>query len=314
MLTNSIGKCLVQAQRSMKDATLAITYQNIYNVTHNRRSGISPYVKSDTVDNQLTVIRIDDKQTNTTMAAIWNFAIHGVCFDADNMKAHGDIMGTTNELVENQMKGTISMFFNSDAGDVTPAHGMCTASNISIADFKGSHILSDYIINGVKQGQVTSDIVLAVANHISDFGLTNLNLTLERVANCTHGGPLDVCTWCSAKFLNCDLNLHLGSNWVENKPRFNAIRLTVSGQDHMIVTVPGEALTALGAQIKSNADSLGFPKSSIFGYANNHLGYFAPANEYEIGGYESLLSFWGEDTAEKVRIGALTVMSSLKRK
>jgi hypothetical protein len=105
----------------------------------------------------------------------------------------------------------------------------------------------------------------------------------------------------------------LGANWVENKPRFNAVRMTVAGQDHMIVTVPGEALTELGKQIKSNADDLGFAKTSIFGYSNNHLGYFATANEYEVGGYESVLSFWGEGTAELVRQGALNAMSKLKR-
>ena len=28
------------------------------------------------------------------------------------------------------------------------------------------------------------------------FGETNLNLTLSRVANCTHGGPIDICSIC----------------------------------------------------------------------------------------------------------------------
>jgi hypothetical protein len=310
-LATNIGKCLVQAQQAMKPAKLDITYLDVGNVTHNRRAHISPYVKSDTVDRQFTVIKIADAATGDVMAAIWNFAIHGICFGEDNLYAHGDIMGQANTFVEEAMKGTISMFFNSDAGDVTPAGGMCNYD--TLPNFKGSYIIADLIMGAIKNmNNLTDDVNVFVAHHNTDFGPTNLNLTLARVANCTQGGILDVCSWCSAKFLNCDLNLHLGSNWVENKPRFNAIRLNIAGQDHVIVTVPGEALTELGYQIKNNAHEIGFPKISIFGYANSHLGYFAPADEYEIGGYESVMSFWGEGTAELVRQGALEAMSKLK--
>jgi len=50
----------------------------------------------------------------------------------------------------------------------------------------------------------------------------------------------------------------------------------------------------------------------LFGYTNNYLGYFATANEYIYGGYESLLSFWGIDTAEIVRSGVMAVVSQVK--
>lgn len=35
--------------------------------------------------------------------------------------------------------------------------------------------------------------------------------------------------------------------------------------------------------------------------SNSHMGYFATPNEYELGGYEGLLTFWGIDTAETLR-------------
>jgi len=41
------------------------------------------------------------------------------------------------------------------------------------------------------------------------------------------------------------------------------------------------------------------------------MGYFATPNEYDIGGYESQLTFWGIGTAEKVRQGCYSVTSPL---
>lgn len=31
------------------------------------------------------------------------------------------------------------------------------------------------------------------------------------------------------------------------------------------------------------------------------MGYFATLREYDVGGYESLLTFWGPGTAERIR-------------
>ena len=42
------------------------------------------------------------------------------------------------------------------------------------------------------------------------------------------------------------------------------------------------------------------------------MGYFATANEYEVGGYESLLTMWGEGTAEKVRQSCKRVAEQVK--
>lgn len=41
------------------------------------------------------------------------------------------------------------------------------------------------------------------------------------------------------------------------------------------------------------------------------MGYFAPPDEYDIGGYESQLTFWGIDTAVKVRYGVRGALNGL---
>lgn len=59
-------------------AKIAIGLGNLTTVTDNRRASISPYVKHDTIDPNLGVLRVDDATDNSTIATLWNFAIHGV--------------------------------------------------------------------------------------------------------------------------------------------------------------------------------------------------------------------------------------------
>ena len=52
------------------------------------------------------------------------------------------------------------------------------------------------------------------------------------------------CTLC--EFLHCDLNTHLGPSWIEQDPRFTAVRMTFpqnsTTKSTVFVTLPGEPL------------------------------------------------------------------------
>lgn len=89
-------------------------------------------------------------------------------------------------------------------------------------------------------------LLVGLTRRIS-VGKTNMNITLARIADCTSGGPLDVCTLCKA--INCDANLHLGDGWVENKPKFTAVAFTANGKTAVGPTIPGEALLELGNEV-----------------------------------------------------------------
>jgi len=65
--------------------------------------------------------------------------------------------------------------------------------------------------------------------------------------------------------------------------------------------MPGEPLLELGWMVRNDTLKLGFQETFLLGYSQNHMGYFATPNEYDIGGYESQLTFWGIDTALKIR-------------
>jgi len=111
--------------------------------------------------------------------------------------------------------------------------------------------------------------------------------------------------------LRCDANVHLGSAWLENLPRFTGVKLSYQNKNVVMVTMPGEALLELGWQIRNDTLNLGYDQTFLLGYSNNHMGYFATPNEYDIGGYESQLTFWGINTSNHIRQGCYGATSKL---
>jgi len=300
-----MANALVQAQNSMVPSKMGIGKGYLTGVTRNRRAGISPYVSYGTIDPHLGVIRVDKAADGSPLATVWNFAMHGTCFGPSNMKFSGDIMGYTSDVIEQTIGGT-ALFINADAGDIDPTPQAC----VGVPKCAGSSIIAAAVIKERASLVTSDDVKVKVASQIVPFGMTSLNFTLQRFENCTSGGPLDICTIC--EILRCDLNLHLDEAWLEQSPRFTALSMEIAGKTTLMVTLPGEPLVELGWQVYNDTLKMGFDNTFLCGYSNNHMGYFATPNEYDIGGYESQLTFWGRDTAEKVRAGCSLVASQIK--
>lgn len=291
---SSVAAAMVEAYAAMRPAKVGLGWGELVGVTRNRRANMSPYVNVDSIDPHLGIIRVDALD-GTPIATVWNFATHGTCYGPDNMSFSGDIMGYASQLVETATSAP-ALFINADAGDIDPTNAACANKPF----FNGSSIIADKIMQVRETIVPSADVDFQVYSKIYDFGNTNLNLTVERVGtDCDHGGPLDICNIC--KVLKCDLNLHLDGKWIENTPKFTAIRWTIGGHNSLMVSIPGEPLLELGWQIRNDTLKLGFDDVFLMGYTNNHMGYFAPPDEYEVGGYEGLLTFWGVNTAEWVR-------------
>jgi hypothetical protein len=105
--------------------------------------------------------------------------------------------------------------------------------------------------------------------------------------------------------LRCDLNAHLPDNWVENQPRFTAVRFDINGVKSVVVSMPGEPLLELGWWVRNDTAAMGFDTTFLAGYSNAHMGYFATPNEYDIGtcGWA-----WADDSTDarsrRVRVAA----------
>jgi len=301
-----MAEAMVFALKGLQPAQIGIGVGNLVGVTDNRRCHISPYLRCDEIDPHLGIIKVD-LMDGTPLATVWNFAIHGVCFGPDNLYFSSDIMGGASDNIEKSVGG-ISLFINADAGDIDPASQSCTGGDIPV-DWKGAIQIADAVATTRKTIQTSSKATMQAASVFVDFGPTDLNATLGRFDNCTSGGPLDICTLCA--ILRCDLNVHMPESWIGHNPRFTAILFVINQVSTILVTLPGEPLLELGWEVR-NDTAKRFNQTILAGYSNAHMGYFATGNEYDIGGYESQLTFWGYDTAEKIRAGVNKAMSLIK--
>jgi neutral ceramidase len=302
-LATSMATAIIEAEKNMVDAEIGISIGQLANATVNRRAKISPYLKTDSIDPNVGVIRVD-KADGTVLATLWNFAIHGVCYGPDNMQFSSDIMGGVCDTIEAAVGG-VALFVNADAGDIDPAPGVCDNK----PNFAGAPYMAKVILETRAKAPVSKTLEMATFSTVVPFGNTDMNITLSRFNNCTSGGPLDICTIC--EFLRCDENAHLPDNYVEQNPIFNAIKFTIDNVTTGLVTMPGEALMNLGDWIREDLAAMHFDQALLFGYSNSHMGYFATPREYDIGGYESQLTFWGIGTAEKVRESCKMVASKV---
>jgi len=273
-------------------------------LTVNRRSSKSPYLHRDSIDPHLGVIRVDD-EAGKRIATLWNFAIHGVCYGPDNMKFSGDIMGVTCQRIE-ELAGGVALFFNADAGDIDPAPGVCSGA----PNFLGAPKIAAAVQKIATAMTTSSTVSIKAASRVVEFGPTDLNYTLARFDNCTRGGPLDICTLCKA--IRCDANVHMPSSWISNTPKFTAFSFVIDSVKSVMCTFPGEPLLDLGWWHRNDTKDLGYNVTLLAGYSNDHMGYFATPQEYDIGGYESQLTLWGIGTAAKVRENAKFLATSVK--
>jgi len=311
-ICDSIAAAIATAVNSKRKAVFGFDSSLLFNITINRRAKLSPYVQEDSIDPNLGVIRVDalnEDGTTQPMATVWNYAMHGTCFGPSNMEASSDIMGGVCDNIEElvDVEGHVAMFINADAGDIDPSSESCAGA----PNFAGAPKVAKAVVDTRESIVTDKSPVIEVSSKTIGFGDTNLNITLERLSNCTSGGPLDICSLC--KSIGCDVNLHLSSGWVENTPKFTAVAFSANGKTAIAPTLPGEPLLELGNEVREDCKNNGYDMSFLFGYSNNHMGYFATPDEYDIGGYESTLTFWGVDTAGMVRSGCAAAVDEVTK-
>ncbi|KJE90076.1 hypothetical protein CAOG_01451 [Capsaspora owczarzaki ATCC 30864] len=300
LMASHIADALVQAEQNLAPAQFGIGVGQLVGVTRNRRANISPYVTPTSIDPNLGVVRVDD-QNGKPIATVFNYAMHGTCYGPSNMNSSGDIPGASCNAVE-QAIGGVALFVNADAGDIDPTGESCQ-------NFAGAVTIAQAVKSTRDSIVTATNITIAAAYAEVNFGDTDMNITLARFENCTSGGELDICTICAV--IGCEYNAHLGPFYIETVPAFAGVRFTVNNVHTLLATLPGEPLLELGWQVRNDSAALGFDQMILAGYTNNHMGYFCTPNEYVIGGYESQLTLWGIDTAEKIRASVKQVAAQV---
>ena len=80
-----------------------------------------------------------------------------------------------------------------------------------------------------------------------------------------------------------------------------------------IVGIPGEPTSLLGRRISRAGRALGLSNVLVLSHCNGWMGYILDAKDYDAGGYEATLSFYGRDEGDRVVQAAVRGLKDVMR-
>ncbi|MCM4154247.1 hypothetical protein DHD05_21880 [Arenibacter sp. N53] len=209
------------------------------------------------VDRRIGLLRID-REDNSTLALISNYAIHGTVLGGENLEISGDAPGIVADYVEQKI-GAPVLFINGAAGDIAPIY------SVYPNPIQG-HLKEFRVLLGDKIIEANSRI-LSTTNEVK---LNSGATVVETPRKPGLGWPTELGSYTRT---NDD-----GKKIVQLPIRFLNIN-----DDVVIWSAPLELFNEISNEIRHRSP---FPFTFYFGYTNGWLGYLPTAASWEQGGYE----------------------------
>ncbi len=280
----SVAKTIARAYRSRKPARLGSVVARVQGVTRNRRSGRSSRVDSKDVDPRLRILRVDDAVSGKPIAALVNYAIHGTCLGDDNLKFSADVPGAIRRDAIKRL-GYPVLFSQGCLGDVAPSPG----------GERGLKVVGERLGRAIAELTPTVTARSAgvdVAHSWHSFGGMKLHPSFGKdLGDGLDSGALKGVVGGVINTLKA-IDPKLGEPFLSTRFRFTALRLG----DTLLLLLPGEPIVELGAQIEAMARRNGVSNAWVVGLSGGHMGYLTTPAEYDEGGYEAWMTFFGRDT------------------
>ena len=104
------------------------------------------------------------------------------------------------------------------------------------------------------------------------------------------------------------LSIALQRSWLPERAPFQALVLDRT----VLATIPGEAITEIGWELKRRATAKGFDRAFVVGLANEHISYITTYQEYIRAEYEGTSTLFGPQTGDMVMNASEAVMDIVK--
>jgi len=245
-------------------------------------------------DTDLTVTRIDTTERRP-LAVLVNWTAHHTFMDAKDMLFSGDWPGQLQRTIEALIAKSVTvMFYNGAEGDQSPVPPDCT-SNWERAERYGREM-------GILAWRSWEKLQ---PQELNMFGYHTETIDLP-----TRQPHPDFMKTGGAEYgLNEPMMKGFLEHLVPTQTHSTCLRLG----DLVILGVPGEMAAQLGMEAKSRAAKItGASSVTIGGLADEWVSYILPADEYQRGGYEASMSFYGETLGKTLVDGIARCAQALK--
>ena len=278
-VVETLADLIKSADQNLKPVRIGSQCKDIEGLNRNRRGEAF-------VDNTLTVTRIDHLD-GQAMAVLVNWTGHPTIMDEDDMLVSGGWPGYLQRELEGILgKGVVAMYYNGSQADQSV-----------VAKSAGSHYEK-----AERYGRTMAIHVRSIYENIQPADDIPFTYNYKSI-------PLP------EREAHPDFMLTGGKEYGLDEDRINILLEQVFPvQTHvgacrlgdlLIVGAPGELIAELGLTIKDNLKIRGIKYPVIGGLANEWISYILSEEEYQKGGYESSVSFYGKDLGDVIVRGMM---------
>lgn len=299
-----------------QDATGANSYRRSRDIYDDAR-----VARQQTLRQRIGVLRVDEVDATGAplrpLAAMVNFAAHGIVFDIENLYFSGDALGALERSMQARFdEPVVVMQVQGAGGDVSPrADGSPKRQRMErFGEQLAAQLMAIYdgidnystapTLKVLRQRFVLNREVLGYApgEYPYEYGAVQCNGDFEGSGNCVPANP-------NGADDEADNGVAENDSFV---PQDSLIAVVQVG-DAVILTQPGEPLGEYGLQLLDDSP-FGYDNTFIWGYALDHVGYILPnlKADWDLGGTEGTTTFWGWKQGGRTRDVTNALMTALE--
>jgi len=275
-LARRIAQGVLAACRDLVPARLGLVRGLVSGMNRNRRKG------GGRVDRELNVMRID-RVDGTPIAYLVNFAAHPTLLGPANLLISADFPGQLASDIEEE--GPLVLFLNGPLGDQTPQRP---------PGYRGYELVKRY-------GQLLRDQVMGLTRGLKTFPSVRLGVVASEITL----PPADLRA--ALGIFSLLLDPLVDCLFVPDRSLLQLIRIGKA----LLVALPCEPSAGVGLDLKKRLRDQGFSHPWIVALANDYIGYVLEEKEYQRGGYEARMSFYGPRMASWLKEGVLELAGRL---
>lgn len=234
------------------------------------------------VDRDLTVTRIDLDNGNP-LAILVNWTAHPTIMSDEDMLVSAGWPGYLQRELEVLIgRDAVCMYYNGAQGDQSVI-GERAGSHYEQAEKYGRKIAQNAYVTYKKINPVKKSI-FRYQSHLADLPKPQMHPKFSETGGDEYG-------------MDEKTSGYILSAMCPEQSLINALRVG----DWVIVGAPGELTAVLGEEIKKEISRRGIRYPTIGGMANEWLSYILSREQYNAGGYEASVSFYGPELGPVVR-------------
>lgn len=282
-----IAEAIVRANAQFQEVKVGTSSIALTGLNRNRRD-------DPIVDNEMTVTRLD-AMDGTPLVVFINWTAHPTLMNEDVMDISAGWPGYLQREIEGHMDGVLCMYTNGAEGDITTQNADGPSPFARAEDYGRKVAMKAMSLVSVIDTQPGVEL---------KYSMTTLELP-ERQA------PSALLDAAGPEYGLTPENIETLVKTMS--PETSYLGVMKLG-DLVAVAIPGEMTSSLGMQIKDALEDAGAAHPIIVGLGNEWISYILPPEEFQQGGYEPGVSFYGDQLGPVVVAQAIDAGKAILKK